>query len=172
VTVGLVWAQAANRVIGADGRLPWHLPEDLARFRELTMGSTVVMGRATWDSLPDPVRPLPGRRNVVLTRQAGWQASGALVAHSLDQALGAAPGDVWVIGGASVYRAALPVADLVVVTELDRAFAGDTSAPELGDDWRVVRRDPAQGWARSRAGLAYRVLTYVPVHARVGREAP
>ena len=135
MTVGLVWAQAANGVIGVDGGLPWQLPEDLARFKELTLGSTVVMGRATWESLPPAVRPLPGRRNVVLTRQPGWQAPGAVVARSLAEALDQ-PGDVWVIGGASVYREALPLADVVVVTELARGLR---------------RRHPG---ARARAGLA------------------
>jgi dihydrofolate reductase len=162
MTVGLVWAQAANGVIGSGGGLPWHLPEDLARFRTLTLGSTVVMGRATWDSLPPAVRPLPGRTNVVLSRQPDWAAPGAVVARSLAEALDQ-PGDVWVIGGASVYRAALPLADLVVVTELAREFDGDTWAPELGPAWRVGARDPASGWLSSRTGLDHRVITYLPV---------
>jgi dihydrofolate reductase len=162
MTVGLVWAQAANGVIGSGGGLPWHLPEDLARFKTLTLGSTVVMGRATWDSLPPAVRPLPGRNNVVLSRQPDWAAPGAVVARSLAQALDQ-PGDVWVIGGASVYRAALPLADLVVVTELAQEFDGDTWAPELGPAWRVGHRDPASGWLSSRTGLDHRVITYLPV---------
>ncbi len=149
--IGLVWAQAANGVIGVGGGLPWQLPEDLARFKELTLGSTVVMGRATWDSLPPSVRPLPGRRNVVLTRQPGWQAPGAVVARSLAEALDQ-PGDVWVIGGASVYRDALPLADVVVVTELARAFDGDTRAPELGPGWRVRDLEPGH----RLAALAHR----------------
>ena len=161
MTVGLVWAQAANGVIGSGGGLPWHLPEDLARFKALTLGSTVVMGRATWDSLPSAVRPLPGRRNVVLTRQPDWQAAGAVVARSLTEALDQ-PGDVWVIGGASVYRAALPLADLVVVTELAQPFDGDTYAPDLGPTWRVGDREPAAGWLPSRTGLDHRVITYLP----------
>ena len=162
MTVGLVWAQAANGVIGADGRLPWHLPEDLARVKALTMGATVVMGRATWDSLPASVRPLPGRHNVVLTRQAGWAAPGAEVAPSLAAALDRA-GDVWVVGGASVYRDALPHADLVVVTELALPFEGDTVAPVLGAGWLGRDRDPQLGWLTSRSGLDYRVITYVPL---------
>ena len=159
--VGLVWAQAANGVIGVDGRLPWELPEDLARFKKLTLGSTVVMGRATWDSLPTSVRPLPGRRNVVLTRQPDWQAPGAVVARTLAEALDQ-PGDVWVIGGASVYREALPLADVVVVTELAEAFDGDTRAPELGPGWQVRDREPGSGWLPSRNGWDHRVVTYVP----------
>ena len=161
MTIGLVWAQAANGVIGVDGGLPWELPEDLARFKKLTLGSTVVMGRATWDSLPPSVRPLPGRRNVVLTRQPDWHAPGAAVARSLAEALDQ-PGDVWVIGGASVYREALPLADVVVVTELARAFDGDTRAPELGPAWRVRDREPAAGWLPSRNGWDHRIVTYVP----------
>ncbi len=161
MTVGLVWAQAANGVIGADGTLPWHLPEDLARFKALTMGSTVVMGRATWESLPVAVRPLPGRHNVVLTRQPGWQAPGAEVCGSLAAALDRA-GDVWVVGGASVYAEALPYADLVVVTELADAVEGDTFAPDLGSGWRVRACDPSAGWATSRTGLRYRVVSYLP----------
>ena len=159
--VGLVWAQAANGVIGVDGRLPWELPEDLARFKKLTLGSTVVMGRATWESLPAAVRPLPGRRNVVLSRQPGWQSPGAVVARTLAEALDQ-PDDVWVIGGASVYRDALPCADLVVVTELAAAFDGDIRAPALGPGWRVRDRDPSSGWLRSRNGWDHRVVTYVP----------
>ena len=157
VTLGLVWAQARGGVIGADGGLPWHLPEDLARFKALTTGGTVVMGRATWESLPAAVRPLPGRRNVVLSRRPGFLAPGATVAASLEQALAGATGDVWVIGGASVYRSALPLADLAVVTEIDAAYDGDTLAPEPGPDWEPVGREPAEGWLESRTGLRYRV---------------
>ena len=157
MTLGLVWAQARGGVIGADGGLPWHLPEDLARFKTLTTGATVVMGRATWESLPGAVRPLPGRRKVVLSRRPGFRAPGATVATSLEEALAGASGDVWVIGGASVYRSALPLADLAVVTEIDAAYDGDTLAPEPGPDWEPVEREPAEGWLESRTGLRYRV---------------
>jgi dihydrofolate reductase len=160
VALGLVWAQARGGVIGADGGLPWHLPEDLARFRALTMGGTVVMGRATWESLPAAARPLPGRRNVVLSRR-GFLAPDATVAASLEEALAGATGDVWVIGGASVYRAALPLADVAVVTEIDAAYDGDTLAPEPGPDWEPVERDPAEGWLESRTGMRYRVTRLV-----------
>lgn len=163
VTVGLVWAQSADGVIGVDGRLPWHLPEDLARFRALTTGTTVVMGRVTWDSLPAAARPLPGRRNVVLTRDPGWSAPGAVPAHTLDDALRDATGDVWVIGGASVYTAALGRAQRAVVTEVD-VVVGDgrelRRAPVLGDPWGVVDRDPREGSHRSSTGLTYRVTTW------------
>jgi dihydrofolate reductase len=158
--VSLIWAQAANRVIGDHGTLPWRLPEDLTRFRSLTMGSTVVMGRATWESLPDKFRPLPGRRNVVLSRRPGWQADGAVVACSLDDALAGTTAPVWVIGGASVYRSALPFADRIEVTEIEGSYSGDVYAPEIGPDWRVTGREPATGWQQSRSGLRYRTISY------------
>jgi dihydrofolate reductase len=158
--IALIWAQAEGGVIGDHGKLPWHLPEDLSRFRSLTMGATVVMGRATWESLPDQVRPLPGRRNVVLSRQPGWQATGATVAGSLEDALGGAAEPVWVIGGASVYQSALPHADLIELTEVDGAFAGDAYAPAIGPEWQVTSREPANGWLQSRSGLRYRTVSY------------
>ena len=158
--VSLIWAQAADRVIGDRGALPWRLPEDLSRFRDLTMGSTVVMGRATWESLPEKVRPLPGRHNIVLSRQTGWQAPGAMVAASLEEALASASGPVWVIGGASVYESALSLADVIEMTEVDGTFPGDAHAPAIGPDWRVTDRDPGTGWQVSRSGLRYRTVSY------------
>jgi dihydrofolate reductase len=173
MTVGLIWAQASNGVIGAHGGLPWHLPEDLVRFRDLTWGSTVVMGRTTWESLPERVRPLPGRRNVVLTRQHGWQADGATVARSLPAALDGTTGDVWVIGGASVYPCALAYADRVEVTELQDTFEGDALAPRLGGEWQAITREPETGWLRSRLGLRYRTVAYerAPAASNLGARA-
>jgi dihydrofolate reductase len=154
--VGLVWAQAANGVIGHDGALPWHLPEDLARFRALTVGTTVVMGRATWESLPARFRPLPDRDNVVLSRDGRYVAPGGTVVGSLADALAHGTGDVWVIGGATVYAQALVHADRLAVTELAEAFDGDAYAPDVGDGWDEVTRLPRTGWATSRTGLRYR----------------
>jgi dihydrofolate reductase len=174
VIVGLIWAQAADGVIGDHGALPWHLPEDLSRFRSLTMGSTVLMGRATWESLPEAVRPLPGRRNVVLSRRPGWGATGAMVASSLEEALAASSEPIWVIGGASVYLSALPHADVLEVTEVDGSFPGDAYAPAIGPEWRVTGREPGAGWQRSRSGLRYRTVSYArrqpepPASQRVG----
>jgi dihydrofolate reductase len=163
--LGLIWAQSTDGVIGDHGALPWHLPEDLSRFRSLTMGATVVMGRATWDSLPESVRPLPGRRNVVLSRRLGWQADGACTAATLTDALidagAAVPDTVWVIGGASVYAAAMPQAQRLEVTEVDGDFTGDVFAPPIGPEWQVTAREPAGGWAQSRTGLRYRTASYV-----------
>ena len=152
----MVWAQAVGGVIGADGVLPWHLPEDLRLFRALTLGSTVVMGRRTWESLPPRVRPLPGRRNVVLSSTLDATGAGVEVARSVDEVL-ALDGDVWVIGGGAVYAAFLPHADEVVVTEVDARLSGDTWAPSLGPEWRPAARVPATGWAGSAAGLRFRV---------------
>ncbi|MET0758437.1 MAG: dihydrofolate reductase, partial [Mycobacterium sp.] len=101
MTVGLIWAQSTSGVIGRDGGIPWRLPEDQARFKELTLGHTVVMGRLTWESLPKKVRPLPGRRNVVLTRQADYMADGAEVMTTLEDAL--TDDETWVIGGEQIY---------------------------------------------------------------------
>ena len=162
MTVGVIWAQAANGVVGCDGVLPWHLPEDLLLFRELTMGSTVVMGRVTWESLPDRFRPLPGRRNVVLTRQEGWSAPGADVAPSVDAAIrryGEGTDRLWFIGGGAVYKTAIEFADEITVTRLQESFDGDTYAPSLGPEWSELRRQPAEGWSVSRTGLHYCVST-------------
>jgi dihydrofolate reductase len=159
VTVRLIWAQARGRVIGASGTLPWHLPEDLAMFRNLTRGSTVVMGRATWDSLPDNVRPLPGRRSIVLTRQPDWAADGAETAHSVQDVLDRVQ-DCWVIGGAAVYAAFEPHADTAVRTVIDLTVHGDAHAPALGAAWALASRSPAYGWRTSRTGLRYAVTEF------------
>ena len=152
----MVWAQADGGVIGVDGALPWHLPEDLRLFRALTLDSTVVMGRRTWDSLPPRFRPLPGRRNVVLSSTLDAAQPGAEVVRSLDDVLALA-GDPWVIGGGALYRALLPHAAEVVVTEVDVVLPGDTWAPALDADWVRGRRLPAEGWSRSSSGLRFAV---------------
>jgi dihydrofolate reductase len=132
--IALVVAHSANRVIGRGGELPWHLPGDLRRFKELTTGGTVVMGRKTYESIPPRFRPLPGRRNIVLSRN-GFSAPGVEVRRDLD----GVPGDCFVIGGDSVYAQALPLADRVYVTEIEADVAGDAFFPELpADDWRCI----------------------------------
>ena len=127
----LVAAVARNGVVGRAGALPWHLPEDLAHFRAVTKGLPVLMGRKTWDSLPARFRPLPGRRNIVVTRQPGWRAAGAESAPSLDAALALAADAprVCVIGGAELYAAALPRADELLLTEVAQDFDGDAHFP-------------------------------------------
>ena len=165
MTVNMVWAQARGRVIGRHGSLPWQLPEDLKLFRELTMGSTVVMGRPTWESLPGRFRPLPGRRNVVLTARVGWEPVGAEVVHSPEQALARYSG-CWVIGGAAVYAAMLEHAVRIVCTDIDETFDGDAFAPELDGRWRRVRRTPEDGWSVSAGGLRYAVSEYARAPVR------
>jgi dihydrofolate reductase len=154
----LIYARAANGVIGANNTLPWHLPEDLAHFKRTTLGCPVIMGRKTWDSLPPKFRPLPGRLNVVVTRQEGWQAEGALTAASLESALAlcAQAPDTWIIGGAQIYAQALPLAHSVVVTEIDLHVAGDAFAPVLGDQWQEASRQSHT----SARGLPFSFVTY------------
>lgn len=160
--LGLIWAQAHDRVIGAGGTMPWHLPEDLRHFRATTSGATVVMGRATWESLDPRYRPLPGRRNIVLSRRGDFAAEGAETAAGLDDALElAGAGDVWVIGGGQVYAEAMGLADVLEVTDIDLAVAGDTRAPAVDDRrWEVVSADPERGWHVSANGLRYRFTTF------------
>ena len=137
--VALIAAVARNGVIGHDNALLWKLPEDMAFFKRTTMGNPVIMGRKTWDSIPPRFRPLPGRANIVVTRQADWKADGALVAHDFEQALEIALESVsnnphglraFVVGGAELYALALPHADELVLTEIDRDYDGAARFPE------------------------------------------
>jgi dihydrofolate reductase len=147
--VVLIAAVAANGVIGDAGSIPWHLPADFAHFKATTLGHTLVMGRATYDSIG---RPLPGRTTVVLTRDPAWSAGDerVLVAGSLDEALRLAadlPGDVYVAGGAQVYAAALPLADAQVLSEVHASPEGDTVYPAFDrSEWQEVDREPGDGF--------------------------
>ncbi len=157
--IHLIYARARNGVIGFNNKLPWHLPEDLAHFKRTTMGSPVIMGRKTWDSLPPRFRPLPGRQNVVLTRQPDWHAQGAVRAGSVEEAQALFPtgSSAWVIGGAEVYAQALPLAESVVVTEIDADFEGDAFAPTLAAPWREASREShIAGNGLSYSFVAYR----------------
>lgn len=157
MTVGLIWAQSTSGVIGRDGAIPWHLPEDLARFKTLTMGHTVVMGRRTWDSLPARFRPLPGRRNVILTRNSGFVAPGAEVFGSIDDAI---DDQTWVIGGSEIYHLALPAATRCEVTEVEidlRLEDDDALAPVLDESWIGTSGD----WQDSTSGLRYRFHSFL-----------
>ncbi|MBF6330530.1 dihydrofolate reductase [Nocardia transvalensis] len=156
--VGLIWAQTPDGVIGVDNTIPWRVPEDMAHFKTVTGGHPVVMGRRTWDSLPARFRPLPGRRNIVVTRQADWCADGAERAGSVEEALKLADADtVWVAGGGEIYRAAMPYATELMVTEVDTAVEGDAYAPEIGDEWSLTQEEP---WSESSSGLRFRFLRY------------
>jgi dihydrofolate reductase len=149
VTVTILAAVARNGVIGVGGGLPWHLPDELRRFKERTLGHVLVMGRRTYESIG---RPLPGRTTVVVTRQPDWHVDSELVvtAASLSDALATAAAlddEVFVVGGAEVYAAALPLADRLELTHVDAAPDGDTAFPEVEwDDWREVGREPGEGW--------------------------
>ncbi|MFE6257143.1 dihydrofolate reductase [Agromyces sp. NPDC057865] len=171
--IGLIWAESAG-IIGRDGGMPWHVPEDLAHFKEVTLGAPVVMGRRTWESLPPRFRPLPGRANIVVTRNDGWEADGAMRAASVDDALARAeagdPPWIWVIGGADLFGQLMPTADRLEVTELRAPGGGDAVVPEPGDTpaptidpagWHLAHVDPATGWLPSRSGLEYRFLRYL-----------
>jgi len=157
MALNLIFARARNGVIGHNNTLPWHLPEDLAHFKQTTLGQPVVMGRKTWESLPPKFRPLPGRTNIVVTRQTDWHAEGALVAHSIEEALHhcAADAQVWVIGGAEVYAQAMPLANRAVVTEIDADFEGDAFAPTFDTSWHETERTSHL----AANGLAYSFVT-------------
>jgi len=154
----LIYARSRNGVIGRDNQMPWHLPEDLAHFRRVTMGQPVIMGRKTWDALPPRFRPLPGRLNIVITRQNDWQAEGALRAGSIDEAMrlcGHVP-SAWIVGGAQIYRQAEPMAHTAVVTEIDADCDGDAYAPTLSSRWHEVQRESHT----AASGLRFAFVTY------------
>ncbi|TQK31663.1 dihydrofolate reductase [Arthrobacter sp. SLBN-53] len=151
----LIWAQSTSGVIGRANGIPWRLPEDQARFKELTLGQTVVMGRLTWESLPAAVRPLPGRRNIVVSRDPDYRAEGAEVVTEL-------PADIdgWVIGGAQLYGQAMTSADRCEVTEIEIDLVRDDEdavAPVLDETWTGTVGD----WLTSSSGLRYRFSSYV-----------
>lgn len=152
-TLTLYLARADNGAIGHEGKMPWHLPADLKRFKAMTMGQPMIMGRKTFESFPSP---LPGRRHIVLTRDAAWHAAGAEVAHSVVEALAlAGPGDVAIIGGAEVYALFLPLAQRIELTEVHLSPQGDTIAPSLEGFAVLAAEDhPADG---ARPG--YRFVT-------------
>ena len=164
--IGMIWAQARGGVIGDGGTMPWHLPEDLKHFKHTTSGSPVVMGRRTWESFPLRFRPLPGRTNIVITRDDSLEMPGAVRARSLPEALELAAteagptGTTWVIGGGSIYADAIEVAEQLVVTEIDLEVDGDTLAPRIPGDFAVTSVDPVEGWHEAANGLRYRFLTY------------
>jgi dihydrofolate reductase len=161
--INLIWAQARNRVIGKDGTMPWHLPEDLAHLKRTTLGYPVIMGRKTWDSIPPKFQPLPGRTNIVLTRQMDWNKNGAHRSSDLREALlfceqlASKPQAVWIIGGAQIYAQAMPLAQQAVVTEIEGDFEGDSFAPQFDAGWHETAREAHV----SSSGLHYSFVTRV-----------
>ena len=146
----IIAAVARNRVIGKDNTLIWNIPEDMAHFKALTSGHAVIMGRKTWESLPPRFRPLPGRRNIVISRQAGYAAPGAELADSLDGALRLAATEqtAFVIGGAQIYEQAMSVADRLEITEVDLEPEGDAWFPVIDAGcWQETARAAGQGYA-------------------------
>ena len=154
----LIYARSRNNVIGVNGDLPWHLPEDLAHFKRTTLGQPVIMGRVTWESIPEKFRPLPGRTNVVVSRQTDFTAPGAQVVSSLQAAIDLFPANdvVWLIGGAQLYSQAMPLAQQLVITEIDADYEGDAFAPVLNTaEWTEVHRTSHT----SAQGLGYSLVT-------------
>ena len=170
--INLIWAEAHNHVIGKGGVMPWHIPEDLKHFKQTTLGYPVIMGRKTWESLPPRFRPLPGRTNIVISRQndflgdflASHASSDLHVVPSLQAALDmtSSNDEVWIIGGAQIYAQALPLASVVVITEIDATFEGDAFAPKLNSDWYAVQADDVNSeWQTSASsGLRYRFMVF------------
>ncbi len=158
IAVILVVAMAENGIIGSDGKIPWRIADDMRRFKALTLGKPCIMGRKTWDSLPK--KPLPGRTNIVVTRDSSFDAPGAVVVHSLAEALARAQSEkaaeIAVIGGADIYAVALPHVTRIYLTEVHRAFAGDTHFPSIdGARWRETARDDHA----TQDGLRYSFVT-------------
>lgn len=158
-SVGMIWAEAHGGVIGAGGTLAWHIPEDLAHFKAVTNGHAVLHGRKSYEALPERFRPLPGRRNVVLTKDRNYLAHGAEVVHSFEEAAALLEGSpVWIVGGGAVYSETMRSADVLVVTEVDLDVEGDTFAPPIDREvWLAVQQTP---WTTSRTGIPFRVLEY------------
>ena len=157
----LVAAVASNGIIGANGRLPWHFAEELKHFKEVTLGHPVIMGRRTWESLG---KPLPGRENIVISRSPGFEASGASVATSVQAAIALCTGEsvAFVIGGAEIYAAALPLADGLVLTEIQQDYEGDTSFPAWDRKaWRVSQKETHA----STEGVRFDFVLYERVNA-------
>ncbi|WP_430593360.1 dihydrofolate reductase [Humidisolicoccus flavus] len=157
--LGLIWAEAGG-VIGADGGMPWHIPEDLRHFRDITQGFSVIMGRRTWESLPQQFRPLKNRRNIVITRSQDFVAEGAEIVPSFEAAMQAVAeeSEAWVIGGGKVYAEAINAASVLEVTEINLEVDGDTHAPRITDDWS--ERDTSD-WKTSSTGFMYRFRSFV-----------
>ncbi len=138
----LIAGVAKNRVIGKNGKLPWNIPEDLNRFKSLTLNHTVLMGRKTFESILNVLgRPLPERTNIIVTRDRAYQAPGCIVVHSIAEALMKADGDIFVIGGQNIYEQTIGLADMLEITEIKKDYEGDAFFPVIGSEWKEVKRE-------------------------------
>lgn len=167
--IGMIWAEDINGVIGKENNLPWNLPEDLQHFRNITTGHPVIMGHKTWQSLPQKYRPLPNRTNIVLSTKFANLGKPdypqtSFVAN-ISQALEVAatsPGcaQVWVIGGEQIFSQFLPLAEKIVMTQIKKAFRGDSFAPKFGAEWSLAESNSDKAWHKSSTGLEYRYLVW------------
>ena len=166
--IGMVWAQSLDGVIGLDGDMPWHVPEDLKHFKEVTMGEVLVMGRRTWASFPDSFRPLPGRTSIIVSKTLSEDPSDEELQHDnvhvvtdlvagLELAGELKTGPmIWVIGGGSLYDQALEVTTVVERSLFNIHVDGDTYAPKLDASWKLTTQDPSDGWHTSKSSVQYR----------------
>lgn len=155
--ISLLVAHDLNRVIGIDNKMPWHIPEELGYFKKVTMGKSVVMGRKTFESIG---RPLPGRLNIIVTRNEGYSANGVEVVHNLDSAVERGKqfsDEVVIIGGAEIFNLSMEIADRLYITVIRNEYEGDTFFPEYGDDWKLVSESEEQ---HTKEGITYTYLIY------------
>lgn len=156
--LGLIYAKSINDVIGLKGQLPWNLFEDIHHFKELTYGHTVIMGRNTWNSIPEKFRPLKNRKNIVISRRNDLELEGATITNSLYEAIDLSSKDdlVWIIGGTQIFLQALPLASFIEVTEINKIYEGDTFMPKPDSRWKEVKREPHI----SDSGLEFSFVRY------------
>lgn len=155
--ISLIAAMGKNKVIGKNNSLPWHLPADMKRFRELTRNKPIIMGRKTYESIG---RPLPDRKNIIITKDKSYRAEGCIIAHSINEALSSAEGadEVMIIGGANVYRQFLPIADKIYLTIIGKDFEGDAYFPQYGNEWREVKKEDCKADAQNPHNYSFLVL--------------
>lgn len=155
--ISLIFAFDDNRVMGYNNKMPWHLPGDLAYFKKTTMGKPMIMGRKTFESIG---KALPGRTNIVITRDLNYKAEGIIIVHSFEEALDVAKKEekeIMIIGGEQIFRLALPIADVLYVTKIQHAFQGDTFFPEISDEWKIVSESEEH---ETKEGIKFSYLIY------------
>lgn len=170
--IAMIWAQTTSGVIGVDNAMPWHIPEDFKFFKASTLAAPVIMGRKTWQSLPAVSQPLTGRTNIVISRDPDFDAPGATVVTSteqavqlgLDSARNTGAHDVWILGGETIYRSCMDSATRLLVTMINAEIPGDAFAPSIGQEWNLASRQPQTGWYTSVKGPQYAFLEYQKAH--------